>query len=504
VSVFSGGVESTDSTLVLMGFDPDRAQLITALIVAAIAAAAVGLLSDRTDFATMLGTYSLVALFGQTFVIETQNALASTGAVGSFDLGGWVLTLITLLVIGLLVSWAGATLAIAVRPGLLASALAVRDIAKARRPSRRLARRPLAALLVAALLVVTVPAFGDMVNVSPDVLMFNGEHGPGLVPGNSIPEISPIAQASATPSPTPGASSSSSGAMVSPSPSPTPVTTAAPGTRPWLAWKPSGTGSVHVISMAAPWVGGSKSTSDISVYTPPGYDPAGTRRYPVLYEAPTGLPLWGKGTNVIGALDILIDSGDVPASIVAFIDSSGGPYGDTQCADSYDGRQWFESYISTTAVNYVDQHYLTISDPRARGIMGMSAGGFCAAMLALRHPDIFSISISFSGYYWAGAAGTSSALPFGGAAGLKSHSPALLAAEIPGADRSKLYFVVIADAAQQFYGPQAAAFEKILKADGYKYLAVNSPDTHGWPQVRYETPGALRAWAARLVINGIW
>ena len=30
VSVFSDTVQSTDSTLVLMGFDPDRAQLITA------------------------------------------------------------------------------------------------------------------------------------------------------------------------------------------------------------------------------------------------------------------------------------------------------------------------------------------------------------------------------------------------------------------------------------------------------------------------------------------
>jgi hypothetical protein len=33
---------------------------------------------------------------------------------------------------------------------------------------------------------------------------------------------------------------------------------------------------------------------------------------------------------------------------------------------------------------------------------------------------------------------------------------------------------------------------------------VSSLYTHGWPQVRYESPGALKAWSAQLVVNGIW
>ncbi len=409
-------------------------------------------------------------------------------------------------------------LAAAVRPNLIASVLARGEMVEARSPSGSLARRPLAALLVVVLLVVAVSACGDRVNVSPDAPMPSGTNGRGLAPGNSIPDISPIAQASMTPSPTAGSPSSPSGSMASatpmpsptplpsptPSPSPTPAITVAPGTKPWLAWKPSGTGKVYTINMPAPWVGGRKSTSDVSVYTPPGYDAAGARRYPVLYEAPTGLALWGGSTGVVPALDGMIDSGAIPASIVVFINSLGPPYADTQCADFYDGRQRFETYISETVVHYIDLHYKTIVDPRARGIMGMSAGGFCAPMLALRHPDVFSISISFSGYYWAGAAGGSSATPFGGTAGLNAHSPALLAPQIPAKERSKLYFVLVADMSQRFYGPQAAAFEKILTADGYKYIAATSPYTHGWSQVRYETPGAMQAWGARLVVNGIW
>jgi S-formylglutathione hydrolase FrmB len=513
VSVFSDTVQSTDSTLVLMGFDPDRAQLITALIIGGTAAAAVTLVVNRIGFATMLGTFSLFALFAQTFVFETQNAVGSTGLTGNFDLRGWILTIVTLVTIGVIAAWIGATLGVSVRPGLISSGVAAREMVKARRPSRRLSRGPVAVLLVAALLAVTVPAFGDMVNVSPDALMLNGDHGPGLAPGVSFPDISPIAEASATPSPTPSQQlSPSRSAAETPTPTPSPAITAAPGTKPWLAWKPTGIGRVVEIDLPAPWTGGTKSTSEIDVYTPPGYDTSGDRRYPVLYEAPTGLPLWGKGTSVVSTLDTMIDSGEMPATIVVFIDSLGSPYGDTQCADMYDGSQWFETYISHTVVEFVDDGWRTIADSRARGIMGMSAGGFCAPMLTLRHPDVFSISISFSGYFTAGASGPTAEKPFGDVAGIQSHSPVVLANQTPDVYRATLYFVVIACQSQvlgacpkqEFYAAHAYNFEKVLKANGIGYLNVGSPWTHGWGQVRNETPGVLRAWGARLVVNGIW
>jgi enterochelin esterase-like enzyme len=510
VSVFSDTVQSTDSTLVLMGFDPDRAQLITALIIGGTAAAAVTLVVNRIGFATMLGAFSIFTLFAETFVFETQNAVGSTGLTGSFDLRGWILTTVTLITIGVISGWIGATLGASVRPGLISSGVAAGEIVKARRPSRRLSRGPIAVLLVAALLAVTVPAFGDMVNVSPDALMLNGDHGPGLVPGGSFPDISPIAQASATPSPTP--SPAPSIAAETSAPTPSPAITAAPGTKPWLAWKPTGVGQVVKIDLPAPWTGGTKSTSEIDVYTPPGYDTSGDRRYPVLYEAPTGLALWGKGTSVVSTLDTMIDSGEMPATIVVFIDTLGSPYGDTQCADMYDGSQSFETYISHTVVEFVDHGWRTIADSRARGIMGMSAGGFCASMLTLRHPDVFSISISFSGYFMAGSSGPTAQKPFGDEAGIQSHSPIVLAGQTREGYRSTLYFVVIACQSpvlgacpkQEFYATHAYTFEKALKANRISYLNVDSPYTHGWGQVRYETPGALRAWGARLVVNGLW
>ncbi|HJX67985.1 MAG TPA: hypothetical protein VJ258_04575, partial [Candidatus Limnocylindrales bacterium] len=147
VAVFSGTVEETDRTLVIMGFDPDRAQLITTLVVGAIAAVAATLAIDRPAIGALLGTLAVAALFGQTFIAETQNALSATGALGSFDPTGWILTLATLLVIGFLSAWAGATLAAAVRPPLIATGASVGEMVKARRPNRGAARRPLAAVL---------------------------------------------------------------------------------------------------------------------------------------------------------------------------------------------------------------------------------------------------------------------------------------------------------------------------------------------------------------------
>ncbi len=308
-----------------------------------------------------------------------------------------------------------------------------------------------------------------------------------------------------TSSPTPEAQQT-----ISPEPSALPSDTPTNGPtphnpKPWLAWKPKGKGEVlKSINLPPPWIGGTRTTEDFGVYTPPGYNPQGTRHYPVVYEAPSPFKLWNNETNAVQALDSLIDAGTIPAMIVVFIDEWGAPYPDTECADSVDGKMWMETFISRTVVDYVDAHYLTIRKSAARAVMGMSTGGFCAAMLTLRHPSVFGSSISFSGYYQAGTVSATSARPFGNQpAVLQAHSPLYLVGEIPPADRSSLYFVVVADPNQAYYGPQATAFEKALKADKYPYTPIVSAYGHGWPQVRHEFQGALEHWAARLAFEGV-
>jgi S-formylglutathione hydrolase FrmB len=271
-----------------------------------------------------------------------------------------------------------------------------------------------------------------------------------------------------------------------------------------LVWSPSGTGQVTVVNMPAPWIGGSKRTADVSIYTPPGYDPASTQLYPVVYEAPTGLALWNGETGAISELNSLIDSGGMPAAIVVFIDESGAPMMPTECVDSANKQQWLETFISKTVVDYVDQNYRTIQDPRARAIMGLSEGGFCATMLAMRHPDVFSVDIAFSGYYWAGTPDAAAALPYGGQAALvDAYSPALLAPQIADQYRSSLYFILASQASQDYFGPQFTNFEEILEANDFDYLAIDSTYPHGWAQAEYWTPAALTVWGAQLQITGV-
>ncbi len=469
------------------------------MLVGSLAAGVATLAADWIAVSALAGLAAAAALYGPVFLRETSAALGADATQGSFDPGGWVLTLVSLITGGILVGWAGATLGGAIRPSLVAAWAVVRQ--GGRGPRGRLEiRRPIAVVLVVCLLAVTMPALGAMLNFAPDSLMRHGGAPlPALVQGNNDtpPGLSllPTAPGDAPgPSPTPS---------LSPSPSPSPDAT--PVARPWLAWRPTGAGTVLVDNLPAPWVGGVSTTDDVSVYLPPGYDRSPGRRYPVLYEAPTPYYFWDGATDAKTVLDALIDSGAIPASIVVFIDSGSSPYPDTECVDSFDGREWLDRYVAETVVPWVDRHFRTIAQPAARAIFGMSQGGYCAAILALHHADVFGAEISFSGYYQAGIGSVNSLLPFGGdAALLAADSPMVVAGRLPVAQRAGLYFVLVADPSQSFYGPQAATFARTLATDGYPQLTLAAAVPHGWTQVRQEFPAALEAVATRQAAVGVF
>jgi enterochelin esterase-like enzyme len=495
-TVVSGAMDQTNATLVVMGFDPDRAQLITSLIVGIVAGAAIVLATGRLRLGAGLGAFGAGALFSSTFVIETQGALAANGVNGAFDAGGWLLTLAALGVSVVVAGWAGAALAFVGRPFIARAVTVGANLATRRPVERRALRYPLGLGLIVVLLAVTVPAFGDLVNYAPDSLMRRGAAPVDIAAATAgSPDPTVVAVASTAPS---------IDQTVGPSASAAPSPTRDPSDRPWLAWKPSGPGTVTSTTLTAPWKGGIANAVDVAVYLPPGYG-AGKRRYPVLYEAPTGYRLWDGATNVRTALDTLIDQGSMPATIVVFIDSIGGPYPDTECANSYDHREWFDTFVGVTMVGWVDSHYRTIAASGARAISGMSAGGYCAANLALHHAGVFGTSISFSGYFQAGASGSGAAAPFGGNKDLlAANSPTVVAGQLGQAARRDLYFILVAQAEQALYGPQASEFEGILATYGYSFDDISASEPHGWQQVRDYFPRAMEAWASHEVVSGVF
>jgi S-formylglutathione hydrolase FrmB len=128
--------------------------------------------------------------------------------------------------------------------------------------------------------------------------------------------------------------------------------------------------------------------SGVCVYLPPGYD-GGTTRYPVLYL------LHGAGGNAADAvvhgfrdlMDARIAKDPKSAMIVVMPDGDGSVWN-----DQLDGSIRNETYVAGYVVPFVDRHFRTIPRRSARGITGVSNGGYGAMVLATKHPRMFGVA----------------------------------------------------------------------------------------------------------------
>jgi enterochelin esterase-like enzyme len=261
------------------------------------------------------------------------------------------------------------------------------------------------------------------------------------------------------------------------------------------------------VQFPAPWTGGTSGVANATIYLPPGYV-AGERRYPVVYEVPWNLAYWDSSVQLPAILDGLIDGGEIPAEIVAFVSLHGGPYPDSECADSADGREAADSFLVDTIVPWLDAHLRTIAEPPARTLFGFSEGGFCSANLLIRHPDVFRLAIAMSGYYEAGArsAQTLNAWrPFGNdPASLAANSPSQDCAMLPPDIRPQLYVALSGDPTEPFYGPEMRTFGTALHDAGIAYGWLPTTFGHRWGAVREQLPLALEAVGARQAAIGVF
>jgi S-formylglutathione hydrolase FrmB len=82
------------------------------------------------------------------------------------------------------------------------------------------------------------------------------------------------------------------------------------------------------------------------------------------------------------------------APIVVMPDINGSYTGDTECSDGPRGAA--ETYLTVDVPRYMRLHFGAAAR-RGFAVAGLSEGGTCAAMLALRHPDLFAAFADFSG-----------------------------------------------------------------------------------------------------------
>jgi enterochelin esterase-like enzyme len=506
----AGSLQASEDTLVVMGFDPERARLITALIAGALAGAAVAAFGGRTIVAVAVSLGASAAVFWPVFRSETVAALEASGPQGSFDPFGWTLSLLTLLVAAAIAGWAAATLTAVVRRTTIRAATDAADTMRGRRHGLRGLAGAAAVALAVVVLAATLPIFADMVNYAPDVHMRRGAPVAGGLTGPGIG-----GDTLGSPAPSGGTGAETVGTSAGP-PLPSgleagtlPGSLLTPGAfsaaRPWAAHPPAGTGQVTRITLPAPWTGGVSSTANVDVYTPPGLGSGGTR-YPVLYEVPYGIESWAKGVSIATMLDNLIGSGTIPPMMMVFASTYGGPYQDSECADSRDGRERFDAYMATQLVPYIDAHYPTIANAAGRALVGASQGGYCAAALWSHHPDVFGSAISFSGYFQAGVVSPetqNAARPFGGDTAYEAkQSPIDVVPSIPPQAASRSFVVLSADLANPFFGPQLVAYADVLASAHVPMAILPAPLGHSWQTQRAQLPVVLQMLAARMVQLG--
>jgi enterochelin esterase-like enzyme len=132
------------------------------------------------------------------------------------------------------------------------------------------------------------------------------------------------------------------------------------------------------------------------VYLPPGY--AGSRlAYPALYFL-HGLPGTSQTYTAHAAHVAQLAELLSARAIVVLPQGARDADSDAEYNDLGAGRNW-ERFVASELPAYVDAHFRTIRNRTARAILGISAGGYGAALAGLHHLATFSVVESWSGYF---------------------------------------------------------------------------------------------------------
>jgi enterochelin esterase-like enzyme len=138
-----------------------------------------------------------------------------------------------------------------------------------------------------------------------------------------------------------------------------------------------------------------RSTLHFLIVLPPAYATSGLR-YPVVYFL-HGLPAGPTSYQALAWIGTALQQTGRQA-ILVIPQGSRRPSGDPEYHDWGPGHNW-ESALAGDLPRYVDQTYRTIATRRGRAIIGLSAGGYGAAILDVHHPAEYAVMESWSGYF---------------------------------------------------------------------------------------------------------
>jgi len=133
----------------------------------------------------------------------------------------------------------------------------------------------------------------------------------------------------------------------------------------------------------------------VLVVLPPGYATSGLS-YPVVYFL-HGLP---AGPTAYRSVEwVATAAQQLPKqAIFVFPQGTRTQNGDPEYHDWGPGRNW-ETALSVELPKWMDANYRTIATRQGRAIIGLSAGGYGAAILDTHHPAEYAVMESWSGYF---------------------------------------------------------------------------------------------------------
>ncbi len=139
----------------------------------------------------------------------------------------------------------------------------------------------------------------------------------------------------------------------------------------------------------------------VLVHLPVGYDPASARTYPVILglHGYPGVPQSFARGRFLSTADALTATHRLAPSIVVIPQINDPRTIDTECVDGLPGDPQTDTWLSTVVPRWAVQHLRVQTQRTSWTTLGYSYGGWCAASVAMRHPDVFGGAVVFEGYF---------------------------------------------------------------------------------------------------------
>ncbi|HET7822437.1 MAG TPA: alpha/beta hydrolase-fold protein [Ornithinibacter sp.] len=139
----------------------------------------------------------------------------------------------------------------------------------------------------------------------------------------------------------------------------------------------------------------------VLVHLPAGYDPTGGRTYPVIMGMHTwpGVAQSFTRAPFLATIDALTATHRLAPSIVVIPQINDPRTIDTECVNGPPGDPQADTWLAKVVPQWAVEHLRVQTQRTSWTTLGNSYGGWCAASVAMRHPDVFGGAVVFEGYF---------------------------------------------------------------------------------------------------------